>query len=513
MSAVYRSVSLIATGLGPTQVIYSRPLERIVVNEIHQPGPDEKTDSAAPLPRFSPVITVLSSLILLAGVIFFVWLQVTVPYLARVSAPERSLALVVSHTMDLEHALRDAPPWKRVLFEVLEGGANELAQVTGWYRELADYSADPLVQVYFIILEAEGRQLDSVRRQVEAWERKRDPFPTFARFLRAGYLEPEPDSSTALTLQAELAEMLPASWFYHRLAINIAARTRDDTLRSVAERALAERAGRLLERSWAFLWAWLVVMLLGTVSAIVLFIQRRRSSFLAVNGASLPPPWRGRVGVLVLVRGGALGILLAFGLIFVGVGDPLVGALTIPVASLPLLILAHRHLLRPAGLGFRRGLGLWPTLAGWRRVSVVVPFLLAAGMVGEWGIAVAAEAADLSSHWTEWFIEKLTWGPPSVLAVSLVEIVVFAPIFEEIVFRGLLFATLRRKFGWIASAGLSGAIFAVMHGYGALGMLSVFWNGLLWAWAYEKTGSLLPGITAHALNNLAVCAALLVVFR
>ncbi len=146
-------------------------------------------------------------------------------------------------------------------------------------------------------------------------------------------------------------------------------------------------------------------------------------------------------------------------------------------------------------------------------MSVVVSFLLAAGMIGEWGMAVAAEAADLSSHWTEWFIEELTWGPPSVLAVSLVEIVVFAPIFEEIVFRGLLFATLRRKFGWIASAGLSGAIFAVMHGYGALGMLSVFWNGLLWAWAYEKTGSLLPGITAHALNNLAVCAALLVVFR
>ncbi|MBW8065757.1 MAG: hypothetical protein FVQ04_07760, partial [Nitrospira sp.] len=84
-----------------------------MVNEIHQPGSDEKTDSAAPLPRFSPVITVLSSLILLAGVIFFVWLQMTVPYLERVSAPERSLALVVSHTMYLEYALKDASPWKR----------------------------------------------------------------------------------------------------------------------------------------------------------------------------------------------------------------------------------------------------------------------------------------------------------------------------------------------------------------------------------------------------------------
>src|SRR2546425_6471066 len=31
---------------------------------------------------------------------------------------------------------------------------------------------------------------------------------------------------------------------------------------------------------------------------------------------------------------------------------------------------------------------------------------------------------------------------------------------------------------------------------------SVFVSGVLWAWAYERTGSLVPSITAHAVDNL-----------
>ena len=69
-------------------------------------------------------------------------------------------------------------------------------------------------------------------------------------------------------------------------------------------------------------------------------------------------------------------------------------------------------------------------------------------------------------------------------------------------FRGLLFATLRRRFGPGTAAVLSASIFAVAHGYGVLGFAVVFWSGLLWAWAYERTGSLLPSIASHATDNL-----------
>jgi membrane protease YdiL (CAAX protease family) len=124
-----------------------------------------------------------------------------------------------------------------------------------------------------------------------------------------------------------------------------------------------------------------------------------------------------------------------------------------------------------------------------------------------------AEWLSLSSHWTEWFDADLVWGDGVVVAVSLFEFALFAPVFEEIVFRGLLFGTLRRRFGWPVSAVASAAVFAGAHGYGALGFASVFWSGVLWAWIYEKTGSLLPGVLAHSLNNALVCAAMMAVLR
>jgi hypothetical protein len=95
----------------------------------------------------------------------------------------------------------------------------------------------------------------------------------------------------------------------------------------------------------------------------------------------------------------------------------------------------------------------------------------------------------------------------------LVEYVIFAPVFEELAFRGLLFAILRRKFRFLPAALMSASIFAIAHGYGLVGFISVLWSGLLWAWMYEKTGSLLPGILAHAINNLLVCLAVMALLR
>src|SRR5262249_51207300 len=82
------------------------------------------------------------------------------------------------------------------------------------------------------------------------------------------------------------------------------------------------------------------------------------------------------------------------------------------------------------------------------------------------------------------------------------EATVVAPIVEEMTFRGLLYGTLRARFGPWPSALTSAVLFALPHGYAVAGSLSVLVSGVLWAWAYERTKSLLPGIFAHAANNL-----------
>src|SRR5207247_1264979 len=126
--------------------------------------------------------------------------------------------------------------------------------------------------------------------------------------------------------------------------------------------------------------------------------------------------------------------------------------------------------------------------------------LIAAGQLGDWALGAAGRAFAVSSHWTEWFDRDLVWGSWPVVIVTLVDTVVLTPIFEELVFRGLLFGTLRRRLGPAAAAAASAGVFALAHGYGVLGFAAVFWRGLLWAWAYERTGRLAVHVEDHPLE-------------
>jgi membrane protease YdiL (CAAX protease family) len=83
--------------------------------------------------------------------------------------------------------------------------------------------------------------------------------------------------------------------------------------------------------------------------------------------------------------------------------------------------------------------------------------------------------------------------------------IVAAPIFEEFIFRGLIFGGLRRSFGVWPAAISSAAIFALMHP--PVSVLPVFVLGLATALVYERTRSLLAPMLAHAAYNACVIGA------
>lgn len=83
--------------------------------------------------------------------------------------------------------------------------------------------------------------------------------------------------------------------------------------------------------------------------------------------------------------------------------------------------------------------------------------------------------------------------------------VLAAPVFEEFIFRGLLFGGLRRSMGVRQAMLASAAVFAIVHP--PLSMLPVFVLGLCAALAYEGTGSLLAPMITHALYNAVVVGA------
>jgi len=464
-------------------------------------------------PRFSPIVTAIAALVLAGGILFLANVIFSIPRLERVEDKDRALALIVTRTMDLEYALAQTPPWERVFYEATTGWADELAESVAWYEELADVSNDPLTLVYLSVLEGEAGRLEPVRNEIKGWDRLPDPFPVYARLLQAAYVDQAPigvDEATAL--HDELESEIPDGWFGDRLAISLAVRAGDEAWLTEAQDNLASRGEALLWRARAMLAIDLGIMLLAIAFAMGLLVRARQDrAALAVGSAVVPPPWPASVGAAVLLRGGALLISLLIVLMALGAGS--VRVLAVPLTYLPLLLLARRHLFEASGLGFREGLGLVPGPSGWGRCGRLMAVVAAAGLLGEWMITLVAEPAGFSSHWTEGFDEAMIWGEPSELASSLLETIVFAPIFEEVVFRGLFFATLRRRFGFVASALISAIVFAVAHGYGLMGFASVLWSGMLWAWVYEKSGSVLPGILAHMLNNATVCLSIILFLR
>lgn len=77
--------------------------------------------------------------------------------------------------------------------------------------------------------------------------------------------------------------------------------------------------------------------------------------------------------------------------------------------------------------------------------------------------------------------------------------VLAAPVCEEYIFRGLVFAGLRRSLPFVPAACASAAIFAIVHPPVSMG--PVFLLGVLAAAARERTGGLLAPMAVHAAFN------------
>jgi CAAX protease family protein len=457
------------------------------------------------------VLTTAAALVLTAFVVLVVRLHVTSSRVDSVSEPDRALALIVERTMDLDDALAVASPLERRLYALtLTDGGGSLAQAIDWYEELAQTMAgDVFVDVRLAVLRGEAGRLGEVQEAVDDWNARGEV--RAADVVAAAYLA-EPVEPGWPARQA-VDRLVDAGWFHDRLALRLAPRIGDDVWLAETRQEARARTAPLLRLIRGFAVSEVVLLTVGVAAALSLVAARQ----LAVAAAPLPPPWRAGDGLVVIIRGGAGGVLITVALLALAGwthrGAAILEGVSLPLVYVPVLLLAGRRLLAPAGLGFAGGFGLRPGEGGWLPLARATAILAGGGIAVDITLGLISEAAGVPSHWTEWFDEDLAWGSGGVLVGSLLGTVVFAPLLEEIVFRGLLYGTLRRWAGWPVAAVLSAAVFAVAHGYGVAGFGSVFASGIMWAVAYEKTRSLLPGMVAHAANNVSAACAVLALLR
>jgi membrane protease YdiL (CAAX protease family) len=443
--------------------------------------------------RHLGVPTVLAALVLLAFVLLLTWFQLTGSPVGDMEEPEQALAVVVGRSLDLDDGISGAPAWERRLYRSLLGSRDDdLADALRWYAELEAASLEPIVDLHLAILEGETGRRVELRRRLDEWSRRGEPFETFAHLVGRAYLAPGLDGADVRDLVAAVDAVVEPGWFHDRLLARL-----------TGSEVPNPRAGVLLARLRAFTAVELAILAAGLVT--LASWTRRRGDRARSGPAPLPPPWRGREALDVLVQGGALGVCLLVA-IDLGVSSS-------SLAFLPVILMARRRLLRPCGLDVARGFGLAFPRADAGRLLRVALVLVAAAQLGDWTLGAASRAFGITSHWTEWFDRDLVWGAWPVVLATLADTVVLTPVFEELVFRGLLFGTLRRRLAPAPAAVVSAGVFAMAHGYGVLGFVAVFWSGLLWAWAYERTGSLVPPIAAHAVDNLSASLAVILVLR
>ena len=98
---------------------------------------------------------------------------------------------------------------------------------------------------------------------------------------------------------------------------------------------------------------------------------------------------------------------------------------------------------------------------------------------------------------------RLASSSASITAVILVRACLLAPLAEEMLFRGVLFAWLRRRLSSGAVVLLTAAAHTAIHGLPAV-MPLVFVMGLGFGWIRERSGSVTAVIIVHALHNAAM---------
>lgn len=289
-------------------------------------------------------------------------------------------------------------------------------------------------------------------------------------------------------------------------------------------RRLAERAG---EGEAAARWeAWIedrgraLLARLGTLAAMALalgsvglvalgFLIFAAPSVLRLDAPTQPNRWPSTPdGVGLFARYGVAFLVVSTALALASLGaggdglPPLLGV-TALLSSLPLILFA-RLAWRDAPPGALRadlGLGLDGERA-WRLGPVAAGGWLAA-VVGI--VAISTVAVGLgpgTDPFSNPFFDIIVGSTPLERLRLSIEACLWAPLFEELAFRGALFGGLRRRLRFLPSALISSALFALAHPYDAVGVLTIGWVGFVLAAVYERTRSLWAPILVHLVFNL-----------
>jgi len=144
-------------------------------------------------------------------------------------------------------------------------------------------------------------------------------------------------------------------------------------------------------------------------------------------------------------------------------------------------------------------------LSGVIAASAVV-YVLLSPLVG----GVEQSARQVLSIATD--VKWIGSAPLHVWLIAILRGTFVVPLFEELLFRGALLGWLAKHWPQSGAIAASAGLFALMHGFPIV-MPYAFLFGLVAGWLRVRSGSTLPGLFAHALNNALFLAAGILILK
>ncbi|MBM4760788.1 type II CAAX endopeptidase family protein [Bacillus sp. B15-48] len=133
----------------------------------------------------------------------------------------------------------------------------------------------------------------------------------------------------------------------------------------------------------------------------------------------------------------------------------------------------------------------WKSICAWTFAIIAIAFVMA--VVMELFLGIESENSK-----TESLQSRMT---ALNFLIGFVSAAIISPIYEEIFYRGFLYRFLRSKYGIAISMFASSFIFMIVHIPTYNTLLLNFVSGLIFAWTYEKTGSIVPAMIIHGITN------------
>ena len=175
-------------------------------------------------------------------------------------------------------------------------------------------------------------------------------------------------------------------------------------------------------------------------------------------------------------------------------GASLLRDLLVAIFVWALIKARHGQSLRELGLRFERVTeSVRMGLVGYVAVlpSLLLTFLTVAALLNLFSME------PVPQNVVQIFLKDST--SPYLIYITLF-VALLGPVLEEIFFRGFAYAGLRKRFGIWGAACIASAVFAALH-MNAVAFVPIFLLGMFLTYLYERSGSLIPSITAHALHN------------